>query len=190
MTAPVRWREPGPVRWREPAHYGQPKTSAAIQQTIHNVNCERLRIPHGCFHYDPVPMLRRMASQGFLVCQMPLARLGLPSPSLCTACSRRWTSSACLPILDVLSTPKFAVASGETHDKNNGQHWCSPLSLCARFCDGQRRLLEAPERRDQADDRRPSRRALRSCAGAAAAAADHRDTCSGTRACGIIVVLR
>ena len=120
-----------------------------------------------------------------------LARLGLPSPkSLCTACSRRWTSSACLPILDVLSTPKFAVASGETHDKNNGQHWCSPLSLCARFCDGQRRLLEAPERRDQADDRCASRRALRSCAGAAAAAADHRDTCSGTRACGIIVVLR
>ena len=100
-------------------------------------------------------------------------------------------SSACLPILDVLSTPKFAVASGETHDKNNGQHWCSPLSLCARFCDGQRRLLEAPERRDQADDRRPSRRALRRCAGAAAAAAGDRDACSGTRACdGIVVVLR
>ena len=37
--------------------------SAAIQQKIHNVNCERLRIPHGRFHYDPVPMLRRLLRQ-------------------------------------------------------------------------------------------------------------------------------
>ena len=123
-------------------------------------------------------VLDAASSAGFALSKKPLS-----------ACSRRWTSSACLPILDVLWTPKFAVASGETHDKNNGQHWGSPLSVRAGLCCRQCSLLEAPERRDQADDRRPSRRALRRRAGTAAAAADHRDACSGTRARGGILVL-
>ena len=75
--------------------------------------------------------------------------------------------------------------------RSDGLNQCQVERVRAGFCRGQRRLLEAPERRDQADDRRPSRRALRRRAGAAAAAAGDRDACSGTRARdGIIVVLR
>ena len=140
------------------------------------------RCSQGGIRFAAAALVSMCASQ-LLVHKLFRDILGLLCSAGCAAGLQRSPAT-----LDVLSeAPKLAVAA-ETRDQN-GQHWGSPLSVRYRFCRGQRRLLEAPERRDQADDRCTSRRALRRCASAAAAAAADRDACSGTRACDGIVVL-